>query len=89
MNLITEPKNLSSFERLIFAQAYIKELKALLDKAEEDIEELKLEIASIRDLSKIADYKAITKATTQKYIKLKREYESLQLEYFKLKYHTK
>lgn len=86
MNLITEPKqNLSDFERLIFAQAYIKELKGLLSKAEIEIGMLKSELEELKAINnntkRVGEYKRIVRETTAKLSSLKKDHQRLLSDY--------
>lgn len=92
MNLITEPHTLTDFEKLQFALAYIKELKALLSKAEVEIGMLKSEIEELKDVSnntkKLGEYKRIIRETTIKLSNLNTSYERLMSNYLTLQNKT-
>lgn len=68
MNLITDPRSLTDFEKLMFANGYIKELKALLSKAEQEIDKLKSEI-----------YFISSNATTNKVIEQRKLIRQLEI----------
>lgn len=91
MNLITDPKSLTDFEKLMFANAYIKELKALLTKAEMDIGILKGEIQEMIDLNgvtkKCKEQKQLIRTLENKLHILCEQHERLLME--KVKTQTK